>query len=231
MASEFTGVSIASSNVCSGADQTKHQSSALLAFVKETTDDRWFPSQRDSNAANVSIWWRHQDHQCHEGNIGKEDEFRWIPLTKGQWRGALIFSLICARTNGWNNQAAGHLKHHLAHYDVTVMRWCSGYSIWKDLNEKWTFCERGELVVYPLWEMNQPLLTVAWRVTSVSVENWRYTPDNKQDNTSNISASCRTVLRTPSSLKIISLIFHPSEMLRHICRIPTGGRGSSDFLH
>ena len=28
---------------------------------------------------------------------------RWIPLTIGQWRGALIFSLICAWTNGWVN--------------------------------------------------------------------------------------------------------------------------------
>ena len=28
---------------------------------------------------------------------------RWIPLTKGQWRGALMFSLICAWTNGWAN--------------------------------------------------------------------------------------------------------------------------------
>ena len=28
---------------------------------------------------------------------------RWIPHHKGQWRGALMFSLICARTNGWEN--------------------------------------------------------------------------------------------------------------------------------
>ena len=29
---------------------------------------------------------------------------RWIPLThKGQWRGALVFSLICVWTNGWVN--------------------------------------------------------------------------------------------------------------------------------
>ena len=33
-ASQFTGVSIACSTVCSGADQRKHQSSALLAFVR-----------------------------------------------------------------------------------------------------------------------------------------------------------------------------------------------------
>ena len=41
---------------------------------------------------------------------------------KGQWRGALMFSLICACTSGWgNNQDAGYLRRHRAHYDVTVM--------------------------------------------------------------------------------------------------------------
>ena len=34
MASQITGVSIAQPTVCSGADQRKHQSLALLAFVK-----------------------------------------------------------------------------------------------------------------------------------------------------------------------------------------------------
>ena len=41
---------------------------------------------------------------------------------KGQWRGALMFSLICAWINGWvNNGKAGDLRRHRAHYDVTVM--------------------------------------------------------------------------------------------------------------
>ena len=41
---------------------------------------------------------------------------------KGQWRGALLFSLIYARTNGWvNNRDAGNLRRHRSHYDVTVM--------------------------------------------------------------------------------------------------------------
>ena len=34
MASQITGVSIVSSNVCSGSDQRKHQSSASLAFAR-----------------------------------------------------------------------------------------------------------------------------------------------------------------------------------------------------
>ena len=41
---------------------------------------------------------------------------------KGQWRGALMFSLICTWINGWvNNRKAGDLRRHRAHYDVRVM--------------------------------------------------------------------------------------------------------------
>ena len=41
---------------------------------------------------------------------------------KGQWRGALVFSLICVWINGWvNNLEAGDLRRYRAHYDVTVM--------------------------------------------------------------------------------------------------------------
>ena len=41
---------------------------------------------------------------------------------KGQWRGALVFSLIYVWINGWvNNREAGDLRRHRAHYDVTVM--------------------------------------------------------------------------------------------------------------
>ena len=41
---------------------------------------------------------------------------------KGQWRGALMFTLIWARINGWvNNCEAGDLRRNLAHYDVIVM--------------------------------------------------------------------------------------------------------------
>ena len=43
---------------------------------------------------------------------------------KGQWHGALVFSLISAWTNGWaNDRDAGDLQRHCAHYDVTVMRY------------------------------------------------------------------------------------------------------------
>ena len=45
---------------------------------------------------------------------------------KGQWRGAVIFSLICLWINGWvNNREAGDLRLYRAHYDVIVMLWHS----------------------------------------------------------------------------------------------------------
>ena len=41
---------------------------------------------------------------------------------KGQWRGALVFSLICAWKTRWvNNGQAGDLRRYCVHYDVIVM--------------------------------------------------------------------------------------------------------------
>ena len=41
---------------------------------------------------------------------------------EGQWRGALMFTLICARINGWvNSREAGDLRRYRANYDVIVM--------------------------------------------------------------------------------------------------------------
>ena len=43
---------------------------------------------------------------------------------KGQWREALVFSLICNWINLWvNNREAGGLGRHRAHYDTTVMNY------------------------------------------------------------------------------------------------------------
>ena len=51
----------------------------------------------------------------------------WSPVNsphKGQWRGALMFSLICAWINDWvNSRETRDLKRHGAHYDVTVTVW------------------------------------------------------------------------------------------------------------
>ena len=43
---------------------------------------------------------------------------------KGQWRGALMFSFIWAKTIRWvNNRDAGNLRGHRAHHEVTLMWW------------------------------------------------------------------------------------------------------------
>ena len=59
------------------------------------------------------------------GLLWRESMDPWSPMDspqKGQWRGALMFSLICAWTNGCaNNEDAADLRRHHAHYDVTVM--------------------------------------------------------------------------------------------------------------
>ena len=44
------------------------------------------------------------------------------PTKAGQWRGALMFSLMCAWTNRWaQNRDAGDLRRHGTHCDVIVM--------------------------------------------------------------------------------------------------------------
>ena len=46
---------------------------------------------------------------------------------KGQWRGALMISLICVWINDWlTNREAGDLRRYRAHYDVIVMQWFIG---------------------------------------------------------------------------------------------------------
>ena len=49
----------------------------------------------------------------------------WSPVNsphKSQWRGALMFSLICVWINDWvNNRKAGDLRCYRARYDVVVM--------------------------------------------------------------------------------------------------------------
>ena len=78
-----------------------------------------------------AVWLRDLSWWCHQmepfsalwalcaGNSPVTGDFP----AKGQWRGALIFSMVCAWINGWvNNREAGDLRCHWdAHYDVTVM--------------------------------------------------------------------------------------------------------------
>ena len=60
---------------------------------------------------------------------------------KGQWREALMFSLICAWINGWvNTREATDLRRHRAHYNVTIM--CMMHTTFvpnKNENSYWLF--------------------------------------------------------------------------------------------
>ena len=75
-------------------------------------------------SVNTLSWWRHQMETfplycpfvrgIHRSPVNSPH--------KGQWRGALMFSLICLWINGWvNNGEAGDLRRYRAHYDVTVV--------------------------------------------------------------------------------------------------------------
>ena len=81
-----------------------------------------------------SLWWSQFPASPHDDVIKwKQFPRYWLfvrgihrsPVNsshKGQWRGALMFSLICVWINGWvNNRGAGDLRRYRAHYDVTVM--------------------------------------------------------------------------------------------------------------
>ena len=106
--------------------------------------DRSVPSTN-----NFNNMWYFRDEKWHKKQIGTyisqknqyhDDAMKWKHLPrywpfvwrihrspvnsshKGQWRGALIFSLICVWINDWvNNREAGYLRRHRAHYDAIVM--------------------------------------------------------------------------------------------------------------
>ena len=82
----------------------------------------FFPSQ-----------WRHNDYD----GVSKHMSIAVVysPVNsphKGQWRGALMFSLICAWINGWvNDGEAGDLRRHCTHYDAIVMLYLAlEFNVW-----------------------------------------------------------------------------------------------------
>ena len=123
--------------ICSTAwsDQQKKKTSKLSSnglFVGIIR--RWIPLTRDSNV-DLILWYHqmlrvvislHDDvikwkHFPRYGSFVREIHRSLVNSPhKGQWRGALMFSLICARINSWAD--AGDLSRHGAHHDVTVMK-------------------------------------------------------------------------------------------------------------
>ena len=78
-----------------------------------------------STSSDISkSWWRHQM-ETFSALLAFVQGIHRSPVNsphKGQWRGALMFSLICTRIYGWvNNREAGDLRRYRALYDVIVM--------------------------------------------------------------------------------------------------------------
>ena len=72
---------------------------------------------------SIGSWWRHQMKTFFVllAFVRGMHRDRWIPLQRPVTQ-TLMFSLICAWTNGSSNHRdAGDLRHLRAHYDVTVM--------------------------------------------------------------------------------------------------------------
>ena len=97
-------------------------------------------------------WWRHQM-ETFSALLALRAWNSPVPVNsphKGQWRGALMFSLICARINGWvNNRKAGDLRRHCGHYGVDVMWLTDQYG--SGLFLKWNSYEVWVLNFKPLW--------------------------------------------------------------------------------
>ena len=99
------------------------------SFISRNITTRsWIPSRLwwSQHWLNVDIsWWRHQmeTFSALTGPVCKEfTGDRWIPLTKASDAEFLVFSWICAWTNGWvHNREAGDWRCHCAHYIVTTM--------------------------------------------------------------------------------------------------------------
>ena len=92
-----------------------HHENAIVQLVKGNGAD-----SLSKDAHDDVIKWKHSPHYwpfvrgIHRSPVNS--------LHKCQWRGVLMFSLICTWINCWiNNHEAGDLRRHRSHYDVIVM--------------------------------------------------------------------------------------------------------------
>ena len=114
----------------------------------------WYNEYRctDTPATDCDVFWFDLAHHTHKQIVcnfstgdSHDDVIKWkhfprnwpfvreihrSPVNfphKGQWRGALMFSLIYAWINDWvNNREAGDLRYQHGHYDVIVMGTANG---------------------------------------------------------------------------------------------------------
>ena len=109
------------------------------------------------NVLAATIWWRHQMETfsvllaicvgIHRSPVNSPH--------KGQWRGALMFSLICVWINGWvNNREAGELRRYRAHCDVSVML--------LSVLPYMAICEWQSLIARPISCEGISIITILW---------------------------------------------------------------------
>ena len=102
-----------------------------MCIVQVTATNTGINSRHYTDVSNAFCWTKSYNMMTSSnGNIFRVTghlcgEFTGDPH-KGQWRGALMLSLICVWINGWvNNREASDLRHHSTHYDVIVMNFDS----------------------------------------------------------------------------------------------------------
>ena len=84
---------------------------------------------------------------------------------KGQWRGALMFSLICASTTvRVNNRDSDDLRRHRAHYDVIIMMLSSSMheKVESDMQIPTIFCIVIQMLFILVLLRSQELLSCAF---------------------------------------------------------------------
>ena len=127
--------------------------------------------QVSSIQGRLLLTWMYHDDVIKWQHFPRNWHFVWgihwslvISPHKGQWRGALIFSLICIWTNGWvNDRDAGDLRCHRAHYDVIVILIGTPGRNWN------FFCNANRWFLVSMYRYE--FFHVAWWGLSFNVEN------------------------------------------------------------
>ena len=115
--------------------ETSHAWKCIRKWRLRNDGDSVFIGRWVKNTTMIPLWCWDRNSTWRDDVIKWKHFPRYWPFVKGihrspvdsphngQWRGALMFSLICAWTNGWaNTRDAGYVRRHRAHYDVTIMK-------------------------------------------------------------------------------------------------------------
>ena len=148
MAPQITGVSILIQPFVQVQMKENAKASHYWLLWGEFTGDRWILRTKGHWRGKIFHWMTSSWLNCSPVDIfvatdsaeNHDDVIKWkdfprhwpfmrgihgSPVNsphKGQWRGTLMFSLICVWINGWvNNGEAVDLRRHRAHFDVTAM--------------------------------------------------------------------------------------------------------------